>query len=137
MNLRLILIVAAGMLTSCSKPAEVEWVPKEGVSIITTRDAKTLCSSVDIGKARFFVGPSDEDATIWLFVPPETFIHYANLAVGEPLALQLNGLTLATFPTREMASSFPPAIPVPNRRNADGIWLSDTILKRKDAGVSR
>ena len=132
MSLRAIITICIGLLTSCSKPVEVWWVPKDGMALVTLKNGKTLCSSADVRRARYFVDADGRNGTIWLEVPTETFLRYWRLDDGELITIQMKGVTVATFQSRELAGSGTPAIPVRMKRNPDGSWLSGTILNRMD-----
>jgi len=119
------------IFADCSDSADKRWVPKDGLSVVTPNDAKTLFSSEDIRHTRIVVDAHDNNRTI-LFEVPEAFARYMRLSTGEPLELQMNGIALARFavPDHIGIYSGPPEIPVPDKRTPEGSWLSTTILNR-------
>ena len=131
---RFITVIFCIALASCSRRPNLRRVPKTGVCVVTSKDGKAFLSSSDIRSANV-VANEDGTQTIWFYVTPG-HLSYFDLPVGEPLALQVNGVPVETFATRDLIYTGPPAFPVPDKRRPDGTWLSDSILERVD-GVAK
>ena len=132
MNLAISASICLVLLVNCTKYQEVQWSPKEGLTVVTAKNRELLCSSADILRAKVLADWNGENTTIWCDITPATFDRFCELNSGEILAVQMKGVTVATYEWQQRIYTGPPSFPIPEQRNPDGSWLSTTILNRVD-----